>query len=145
MGIDSRLPSLAPLGAPSSSQIHTTLSIDGSAYVNNMKIANPLDSSVTPAVVIHTPKPQTPSLQADDATLIETKSTLRTRTYSRVGVIKPGTYSRSLLRGDKCQYLDYVGCIAIHSLRIDHCHKFDGDKYGKWPHKRKAPFSFGIP
>ena len=70
MGIDSRLPNLAPLGAPSSSQIHTTLSIDGSADVNNMKIANPHDCSVTPAVVVHTPKPQIPSLQADDATLI---------------------------------------------------------------------------
>jgi hypothetical protein len=76
MDTDSRLPSLAPLGAPSSSQIHTTLSIDGSADVINMKIINPPDCSVTPAVVVHILKPQTPSLQAIDITLIENKSTL---------------------------------------------------------------------
>jgi hypothetical protein len=34
MGTNSSLPILAPLGAPSSSQIHTTLSIDGIADVN---------------------------------------------------------------------------------------------------------------
>ena len=72
MGTDSSLPSLAPLGSPSSSQIHTPLSIDGFADVNNMKIANPPDCSVTTAVVVHTPHPRTPSLQADDATLIRT-------------------------------------------------------------------------
>ena len=105
MGTDSRLPSLAPLGAPTSSQIHTTLSVDGSGDVNNMKIANPPDSSVTPAVV-HTPKPHTPSFHADDATLIENKCTLRTHAYSRAGVIKPGTYSRSLLRSAKGQKLE---------------------------------------
>ena len=106
MGTDSRLPSLAPLGAPSSFEIHTTLSIDGSADVNNMKIANPPDCSVTPAVVVHTPKPQTPSLQAVDSTLIDNKSTLQTHAYSRVGVIKPGTYSRSILRNAKGQKFD---------------------------------------
>ena len=105
MSTDSRLPILAPLGAPSSSQIYTALSIDGSADVN-MKIANPPDCSVTPAVVVHTPKPTTPFLQAVDATLIENKSTLRTHAYSRAGVIKPGTYSRSILRSAKGQKLD---------------------------------------
>ena len=98
MSTHSSLPSLAPLGSPSSSQIHTTLSIDGFVDVNNMKIANPPNCLVTSAVVVHSPHPQTPSLQADDATLIEDKSTLQTHAYSRVGVIKPGTYSRSLLR-----------------------------------------------
>ena len=145
MGTDSRLPSLAPLGAPSSSEIHTTLSIDGFADVNNMKIANPLDCSATPAVVVHTPKPQTPSLQAVDSTLIDNKSTLQTHAYSRVGVIKSGTYSRSILRSVKSQKLDCAGCTAVHSLGIDHCHKHDGDKYGKGPLKRKAPFSSGTP
>ena len=57
MGSDSRLPSLAPLGAPSSSQNHTMFCIDGQANVNNMKIANPPLSSVPPAVMVHTPKP----------------------------------------------------------------------------------------
>ena len=139
MGSDSSLPSLAPLGSPTSSQIHTTLSIDGFVDVNNMKIANPPDCSVTPAVVVHTPHPRTPSLQADDATLIEDKSTLPTHAYSRVGVIKPGTYSRSLLRSSprpKGQGLDCAGCTAVHSLGIDHCHKHDGDKNDKGPHKR---------
>jgi len=145
MGTDSRLPSLAPLGAPSSSQIYTTLSINGSADVNNMKILNPPDCSVTPAVVVHTPKPQTPSLQAVDATLIENKSTLQTHAYSRAGVIKPDTYSRSILRSAKGQKLDCAKCTAVHSLGIDHCHKHDGEKYGKGPHKQKAPFSFGTP
>ena len=145
MGTDSRLPSLAPIRAPSSPQIHTTLSIDGSADVHNMKIANPPDCSVTPAIVIHTPKPQTPSLQADGGTLMEDKSILRTHAYSRAVVIKPGTYSRSILRSAKGHKLDCTGCIAVRSLGIDHCHKHDGDKYGKRPHTAKAPFSSGTP
>ena len=145
MAIDSRLPSRAPLGAPSSSHIHTTSSIDGSLDVNNIKIANQPDCSVTPAVVVHTHKPQTPSLQAVDATLIENKSTLRTHAYSKAGVIKPGTYSRSILRSAKGQKLDCVGCTAVRSLGIDHCHKHDDDKYGKGPHKRKAPCSSSTP
>jgi len=136
MGTDSSLPNLVPLGAPSSSEIHTTLSIDASTDINNMKIANPPDSSVTPAVIVHTPKSQTPSLQADDAALKEDQSTLQTHAYSRAGVIKPGTYSRSLLRSAKGQKLDCAGCTAVRSLGIDHCHKHDGDKYGKGPHKR---------
>ena len=100
MGTDSSLPSLAPLGAPSSSQIHTTLSIDGSADVNNMKIAQltpaivPHDCSVTPAVMVQSPHARTPSSQEDVAMLIEDKSTLQTHAYSRVGIIKPGTYGR---------------------------------------------------
>ena len=68
-------PSLAPLGAPSSSGVPTKFTIDGSSDVNNMEIANPPDCSVPPAVVVHTPKPQTPSLQADVATLKDAKST----------------------------------------------------------------------
>ena len=89
MGSDSRLPSLAPLGDPSSSPIYTTSSIDGSPDVNNMKIANPPDDLVTPAVVVPTPTPQTPSLQADDARLIEStfKTIFKTNAYFRAGVI----------------------------------------------------------
>ena len=136
MGTDSRLPSLAPLGAPSSSQIHTTLCIDGQANVNNMKIANPPDSSVPPAVVVHSPKPHTPSLQVDDATMIEDKSTFQTHAYSRAGVIKPSTYSRSQLRSANGLKHDSAGCNEVCSLGIDHCHKHDSDKYGKGPHKR---------
>ena len=139
MGTDSSLPSLAPLGAPSSSQIHTTSSIDGFPDVNNMKILNTCDCSVTPAVAVQSPHPRTPSLQTDVATLIEDKSTLQTHAYSRVGVIKPGTYSRSLLRSaprPQGQGLGCAGCTAVHSLGIDHCHKHDGDKNGKGPHKR---------
>jgi hypothetical protein len=139
MGTDSSLPSLAPLGAPSSSQIHTTSSIDGFPDVNNMKILNPPDCSVTPVVAAQSPHPRTPSLQTDVATLIEDKSTLQTHAYSRVGVIKPGTYSRSLLRSaprPQGQGLGCAGCTAVHSLGIDHCHKHDGDKNGKGPHKR---------
>jgi hypothetical protein len=139
MGTNSSLPSLAPLGAPSSSRIHTTLPIDGFADVNNMKIANPPDCSVTPAVVVQNPHPRTPSLHSDVATLIEDKSTLQTHAYSRVGVIKPDTYSRSLLRSaprSKGQGLGCVGCTAVHSLGIDHCYKHNGDKNGKGPHKR---------
>jgi hypothetical protein len=135
MGTDG-LPSLAPLGAPSSSQIHTTLSIDASAVVNNMKIANPPDCSVTPAVKDHTPHPRTPSLQADDAKMIEDKSTFQNHAYSRVEVIKPGTYSRSLSRSaphPKYQGLGCAGCTAVHSVGIDHCHKHDNDKNGKVP------------
>jgi hypothetical protein len=142
MGTDSRLPILAPLVAPSSSEIHT---IDGSADVNNMKIANPPDCSVPPVVVVHTPKPTPPSLQAVHATFKENKLTLRTHAYSRAGVIKPGAYSRSILRSAKSQKLDCAGCTASRSLGIDHCHKHDGDKYGKGPHKREAPFSSGTP
>jgi hypothetical protein len=145
MGTDSRLPSLAPLDAPSSSQIHTTFSFDGSPGVNNMKNLNPPDCSVTPAVVVHTPKPQTPSLRAVDATLIQNKSTFKIHAYSRAGVIKPGIYSRSILRSAKVQKLDCEGCTAVRSLGIDHCHKHDGDKYGKGSHMAKAPFSSGTP
>jgi hypothetical protein len=92
MGTDSRLPSLAPLGAPSSSQIHTTSSFPGFADGNNMKILNHPDCSVTPEIAVQSPHPRTPSLQTDVATLIEDKSPLQTHAYSRVGVIKPGTY-----------------------------------------------------
>jgi hypothetical protein len=101
-----------------------------------MKIANPPDCSVTPAVVVHTPHTRTPSLQTDIPTLIENKSTLQTHDYSRVRVFKPGTYSRSLLRSaprPKGQGIGCAGCTAVHSLGIDHCHKHDGDKYGKGP------------
>ena len=101
-----------------------------------MKIANPPDSSVPPAVVVHTPQPQPPILQANVATLKDVKSTLRTLAYFRADVIKPGTYSRSSLRSAKGQTLDCAGCNAVHSLGIDHCHKHDGDKYGKGPQKR---------
>jgi hypothetical protein len=145
MGTDSRLPSLAPLHAPSSSQIHTTFSFDGSPGVNNMKNLNPPDCSVTPAVVVHTPKPQTPSLRAVDATLIQNKSTFKIHAYYRAGVIKPGTYSRSILRSAQVQKLDCEGCTAVRSLGIDHCHKHDGDKYDKGSHMAKAPFSSGTP
>ena len=145
MASDSRLPSLAPLGAPSSPQTHTTLSIDGSADVNNMKIANPPDCSVPPVAVVHTPKPTPPSLQALHATFKDNKPTLRTHAYSGVGVIKPGSYSRSILRSATSQKLNCVGCTASHSLGIDNCHKHDGDKYGKGPHKRQAPLSSGTP
>ena len=77
MGTDASPPSLVPLGAPSTSGVHTKLTIDISSDVNNMEIANPPDSSVPPAVVVHTPKLQTPSLQPDVATLTEAKSTKR--------------------------------------------------------------------
>ena len=139
MGSDSSLPILAPLGAPSSSQIHTTSSFPGFADVNNMKIPNPADCSVSPAVVVHTPHPVTPSLQTDVATLKEDNNTLQPHAYSRVGVIKPGTYSRSILRRaphPRDQKLDCAGCTAVHSLGIDHCHKHDSDNNGKGPHKR---------
>ena len=138
MGTDG-LPTLAPLDAPSSSQIHTTLSMDASAVVNNMKIDNRPDCSLTPAVADHTPHPRTPSLQAVDAKMIEHKSTFQNHAYSSVEVIKPGTYSRSLSKRaprPKDQGLSCAGCIAVHSLGIDHCHKHDGDKNGKGPHKR---------
>jgi hypothetical protein len=139
MGTDSRLPSLAPLGAPSSSQIHTTSSFPGFADSNNMKILNHPDCSVSPAIAVQSPHPRTPSFETDIATLIEDKSHLQTHAYSRVEVIKPGTYSRSLLRSaprPQGQGLGCVGCIAVHSLGIDHCHKHAGDKNGKGPHKR---------
>ena len=87
MGSDSSLPILAPLGAPNSSQIHTTLSIDGPAHVDNMKIPIPHDCSIPPAITDHTPHPRTPSLQADDPTLIEDKSTLHSHAYSIVGLL----------------------------------------------------------
>ena len=101
IGTDSNLPSLAPLGAPSSTGIHTTWSIDGSADVNHMKIANPPDCSVPPLVVVHTPHPHTQSLQSDVPMLQEDRSSLKSHSYSRVGVIEPCTYSRSLLRSAK--------------------------------------------
>ena len=139
MGTDSTLPILAPSDAPSSSEIHSTLSIDGFAVVNNMKIANRHECSVPPAVVVFTPPPHSPSLQMDVTTVIEDKSTSQTHAYSRVGVIKPGTYSRSLFRSGprpKCQNLCCAGCNAVHSLGIDHCHKHECEKNGKGPHKR---------
>ena len=142
MGTDSRLPSLAPFGAPGSSEIHT---IDGSADGNNMKSVNPPDCSVTPAVAVPTPQPRTPSLRAVDESLIQNKSTFKIHPYARAGVIKPGTYSRSKLRSAKGQKLDCAGCSAVRSLGIDHCHKHDNDKYGKGPHMAKAPFSSGTP
>ena len=139
MGTESSLPSPAPFGSPSTSALHTTLSIDGFADVNNMKIDNPHVSSVIPAVVVHTPHPRNPSLQADVATLIDDKSTLQTHAYSRVWVIKLGTYSRSLLRSTprpKGQKLGCAVCTAFYSLGIDHCHKQNGYKNGKGPQKR---------
>jgi hypothetical protein len=140
MGTNPSHPILSPLGAPSSSQIDTSLSIDGSADVNNMKIAQftptivPHHYSVAPAVMV-----QTPSSQEDVAMLIEDKSTLQTHAYARVGIIKPGTYSRSVSRTalrPKDQALRCEGCTAVHSLGIDHCHKHDSDRNGKGPHKR---------
>ena len=139
MGTDSSLPSPSPLACPSSSRVQNTLSIDGFADVNNLKIDNPPDSSVTPAVVVHTPHPRTSSLQSDAPTLIEDISTLHTHAYSRVRIIEPGTYSRSVLRSSPLPNRpkrDCAGCTAVHSLGIDHCHKHDCDKNGKWPHKR---------
>ena len=136
MGTDASHPSLAPLGDPSSSGVHTKLTIDGSSDVNNMEIAVPPDCSVPPAVVVQIPKQQTPSLQTDVPTLKEAKSTKRTHAYSRAGDIKPDTYSRSLLWSANVQKLDCAGCNAAHSIGIDHCHKHDGDKYGKGPQKR---------
>ena len=136
MGTHASPPSLDHVRAASSSGIHTKLTIDGCGDVNNMKIADPPDCSVPSAGLVHTPKPQTPSLQADVATLTEAKSTKRNHAYSRAGVIKPGAYSRSLIKSAKHQNLDCVGCNAVRSLGIDHCHKHDGDKYGKGPQKR---------
>ena len=140
MGTDSSVPSLAPsLDAPSSSRIHTSLPIDGFADVNNMKIDNPSVSLVAPLLVVQSPHARTLSLQADVATLIHDMSTLQTHAYSRVGVIKPGTYSRSVSRISplpKQQKLGCAGCSAVHSLGIAHCHKHDSDKNGKVPHKR---------
>ena len=136
MGADASPPNLATLGAPSSSGIHTNLTIDGSSDVNNMKIANPPDCGVLPAIVVHAPKPQTPYAQADVPTLKEDKSTLKSHAYSRAGVIKPGAYSRSSLRSAKVRKLDCAGCNAVHSLGIDHCHKHASDKHGKGPQKR---------
>ena len=109
MGTDASLPSLAPLRATNSSGIHTKLTIDGSSDVNNMKIANPPDCSIAPTVVVHTPTPHTPALQADVPTLKESNSTLRTHAYSRAGVSKPGTYSRSTLRSAKGQKFNCAG------------------------------------
>ena len=139
MGTDSSLPIVAPSGAPSSSQIHTTLSMDGFPVVNNMKIANPPYCSVHPAVMDCTPPPPTQSLQTNVTMLIEDKSTSLTHAYSRVEGIKPGTYSRSLFRSDprpKGRNLSCAGCNAVHSLEIEHCHKHDCDKNGKGPLKR---------
>ena len=135
MGTDANPPSLALLGATSSSGIHIKVTIDGSSDVNNMKIANPPDCSVPPAVVLHTPKPQTPP-DAVVATLKEDKPTLKSHAYFRAGVIKPGAYSRSPLRSATGQRLDCAGCTTVHSLGIDYCHKHDGDKYDKGPNKR---------
>ena len=136
MGTDPSPPSPAPLRAPRSSGFNTESTIDDSSDVNNMKIANLPDCSAPPAVVVPTPNPQTSTLQAADATLKVEKCTLRTHAYSRAGIIKPGAYSRSLLRSAKGQKLDCAGCTAAHSLGIDHCHKHNSDKYGKEPHKR---------
>ena len=63
-----------------------------------MKVDNPPDSSFTPVVVVPSPNARTPSLQTDVATPIEDKSALHPHAYYRVGVIKPGTYSRTLLK-----------------------------------------------
>ena len=136
MGTDASPPILALLDAPNSSGLHTKLTIDGSSDINNLKIANPHDCSIAPTVVVHTPKPHNPSLQAGVATLKEDKSTLHTHAYSRAGVIKPGAYSRSTLRSAKGQKFNCAGCRAAHSLGIDHCHKHVGDKYGEGPFKR---------
>ena len=100
MGTDASPPNPAPLGAPNSSGIHTKLTFDGSSKGKNTKITNPLFFGAP------FPKPHTPSLQADVATLKEEKSTLRIHAYYRAEVIKPGTYSRSLLRSAKVQKLD---------------------------------------
>jgi hypothetical protein len=54
-----------------------------------MKIVNPPDCSVTPAVVVHTLKPQTPSLQAVDVTVIENKSTLEQGLLNRALTLDP--------------------------------------------------------
>jgi hypothetical protein len=138
MKIDSSHPSLVPLGSTSSSQIHYTLSIDGLPDVNIMKIANPPNCLVTPAVVVHSPHPRTPSLQADEATLIEEKYTLQNHAYSKVGV-KLGTYSRSLVRSTrrpKGEKLGSARCTAVHTLGFDNCDNNDGDNNGKGPHKR---------
>ena len=139
MGTDSSLPSTAPLGCPSTSLVHTTLAIDGFANVKTLHIDSRPDSSVSPAVVVHTPQPRTPSLQSDVAPLIEDMSTLQAHAYSRVRFIEPGTYSRSVLRSSslpKRKILDCAGCTAVHSLGIDHCHQHDGDKNGKGHNKR---------
>ena len=139
MGTESIPPSPTPLGSPNTSALHTTLPIDGFADVNNMKIDNPPDSSVTPTVVVHSPHTRTPSLQADVATMIEDMFTLQTHAYSRVGVIKPGNYSISLLRSaphPKGHGIGCAGCTVVHSLGIDHHHKHDSDKNVKGPHKR---------
>jgi hypothetical protein len=139
MGTDSSPPIPLPLACPTSSGVHNTLSIDGLANVNNLKIASPPVSSVTPAVVVHTPHPRTSSLQSDVPTLIEDMSTLQTHAYSRARIIEPGTYSRSVLRSSplpKRPKLDCAGCTAVHSLGIDYCHKHDGDKSGNGPNKR---------
>jgi hypothetical protein len=138
MGTDG-LSSLAPLGAPASPQIHTTLSMDSPSVVNNIKAANPSAYSLTPAVADHTPHPRSPSLQAAVANMIVHKSTSHNHAYSRAQVIKPGTYSRSLSKTasrSKDQGLSCAGCTAVHSLGIDHCHKHDDDKNAKGPHKR---------
>jgi hypothetical protein len=129
----------APLASPSTSQLQNRLSIDGFADVINMKVHNPPDSSVTPVAVVQNPNARTQSLQTDIAIPIEHKSTLHTHAYSRVGVIKPGTYSRTLLKTatrHKYQNLVCAGCTAVHSLGIDHCHKHDYDKNGKGSNKR---------
>ena len=110
MGTESSLPNPAPLGSPSTSALHTTLSIDGFVDINNMKIGNPPVSSITVAVVVHSPHARNPSLQADVATLVEDMSTLQTHAYYRVGVIKPGTYSRSLLRSAPRPKGHKLGC-----------------------------------
>ena len=136
MVTDASPPNLETLGAPSSCGILTKLTIDGSSDVNNMKIANPPVCSLLPAVVVQASKPQSPSTQADVPTVKEDKSTFRIHAYSRAGVIKPGTYSRSLRRSAKGLKIDCARCNAVFSVGIDHCHKHDNDKYGKGPLKR---------
>ena len=136
MDTDASLPSLPCVGSPISSRVHTPLPIDGFADV---KIDSPPVSSVPPALVVHSPHALTSSFQADVPTLDQDMSTLKTHAYSRVGVIKPGTYSRSVSRisslpnGDK---LGCAGCNAVHSIGIAHCHKHDNAKNGKVAHKR---------
>jgi hypothetical protein len=68
--------------------------------------------------------------------LTEDKFTLKSHAYSKARVIKPWSYSRSLLRSSTDQRLDCAGCTTVHSLGIAHCHKHDGDKYGEGPQKR---------
>jgi hypothetical protein len=139
MDTDASLPTLPCVGTPSSSRIQTPLPSDGVAVVNNIKIDIPPLSSVPPSLVGHSPHARPSSLQVDAPTLIQDMSTLQTHAYSRAGVIKPGTYSRSVSRISPVSNRDKLGCAgcnAVHSIGIDHCHKHDSDKNGKVPYNR---------